>query len=1233
MIPGHALARDLTLRERVEAQRAIERIYYSHQIGTTVAFEQAVPEAVLEAKVRTYLKQTDALERFWGTHIDAEALHRESKRIAERTRMPERLNEIYNALGRDPFLIEECLARQALVGRLSRRFFSTDQRIHGSTRETAEDLRSRLVGGRIGILSEDPHRTVVQLDRTESSESGKMTDRTPQAGLGSVGISRMELPPEEFKRWRDKLPTIPGEVGPLEEEPDAFSFRILLSGKGNSIEFANYRFSKITWDSWWNSAKGGFSEEEAPAVASRSSFLPSSSNTDDPCPPDDTWDNGILDNLPEARSGSGAVWTGSLMVVWGGSTGLSLNTGGRYDPVTDTWFPTSTVNAPIGRWSPVAIWTGSRMLVWGGDYYDGQNTIYTNTGGLYDPVSDTWIPTSTTNAPTSRSSHSLVWTGSRLIVWGGRWAGGFLLTGGIYDPSTDTWSATSTTGAPSARSRHTAVWTGSLMLVWGGFGTTGDVNTGARFNPATNSWTAITTTGAPVARNAHSAVWSGTRMLVWGGKFQQDANLLNSGGQYNPSTNTWTAMSTANAPEARSDHTAVWTGSRMMLWGGTIYVPFSLVPTATGGVYDPAADSWIPTSLVNAPMARATHSAVWTGVMMIVWGGGTSTGGRYVPSTDSWTPTSTYNEPQPVAFSTAVWTGNLDIVWGGGGYSLFLNTGGSYDPLLDMWTRTSLTDAPDGRTNHTAVWTGNEMIIWGGLGGVAVSVATGGRYNPISDSWTPTSLVGAPSARHGHVSYWTGSRMLVWGGMDPGGRYDPESDTWTSISTVNQPQSNTYFTGVWTGNQMVVWGGDGPSYFMKTGGRYNPLTDIWSPTSTLNAPEGRELASAVWTGSRMVVWGGYNGDGMNTGGRYDPVADSWQPTSLTNVPSPRYHHTAISADGLMIIWGGDALSTGGRYNPETDIWTATSLASAPAPRNFHTAVWSGRLMIIWGESEKGGRYVVTPDLDQDGITACSGDCDDHNPAVHPGASELCNGVDDNCNDSIDEGFDVDSDGITSCSGDCDDSNNLIYPGAPEVCNGLDDNCNGSTDEGGDGLCEDVNSCTVDVCGGQLGCLHTPVMNGSPCEDGNACTSTDQCQSGTCVAGAIRDADSDGHPDFFCGGDDCKDSKPFVWLPALEVNNLTVTAIDPTFLSWDDQRAIVGSETVYDLVTGALGASPLSTTSCMTYGTGVGFLDIRDAPLVGTGYWYLVRARNTCGGGTYGTAPRDASVRCTIIRKY
>ncbi len=93
---------------------------------------------------------------------------------------------------------------------------------------------------------------------------------------------------------------------------------------------------------------------------------------------------------------------------------------------------------------------------------------------------------------------------------------------------------------------------------------------------------------------------------------------------------------------------------------------------------------------------------------------------------------------------------------------------------------------------------------------------------------------------------------------------------------------------------------------------------------------------------------------------------------------------------------------------------------------------------------------VTPDMDEDGWSVLD-ECDDANASVYPGAEEICDNLDNNCDGQIDEGFDIDGDGTTSCEGDCDDSNPNVHPGAPEVCNYLDDDCNGLSDDNDPGI--------------------------------------------------------------------------------------------------------------------------------------------------------------------------------------
>ncbi|HEY4272478.1 MAG TPA: hypothetical protein VGM65_10765 [Candidatus Udaeobacter sp.] len=399
--PAKVSQRTLTFGERVAYQRAIEDVYWRHRIwpkerlDPKPSLDVVMSHATIEEKVQDYLRHSELFEQDWQKPITPEQLQVEMDRMAQHTKQPEVLRELFAALGNDPFVIAECLARPVLTERL---------------------IADLSVQYQTGCL--------------ESVRTGELQMPMKVAAIDSIAKAVQVNRPYHL-----------------------------------------------------------------PVIAS-----PSGGCTDD------TWTATSTINAPDARFYHTAVWTGSEMIIWGGEGApnfVLLNTGGRYNPSTDRWTATTTTNAPSPRERHTAVWTGSEMIVWGGF----GDTDDLNTGGRYNPSTDSWTATTTTNAPSPRDFHKAVWTGSEMIVWGGLDNDIVRVnTGGRYNPGTDSWTATTTTNAPSGRTGHTAVWTDSEMIVWGGTGTGSDLNTGGRYNPCTDSWTATATTNAPTARYSHTAV-------------------------------------------------------------------------------------------------------------------------------------------------------------------------------------------------------------------------------------------------------------------------------------------------------------------------------------------------------------------------------------------------------------------------------------------------------------------------------------------------------------------------------------------------------------------------------------------------------------------------------------------------------------------------------------------------------------------------------------------------------
>ena len=323
----------------------------------------------------------------------------------------------------------------------------------------------------------------------------------------------------------------------------------------------------------------------------------------------------------------------------------------------------------------------------------------------------------------------------------------------------------------------------------------------------------------------------------------------------------WRKLPPAPITKAPTQALTVWTGKKMIVYGIRV--------TQTGirrfnVAYLPRANKW--QQLARGPEPSFSNNpnggnvAAWTGSEMLVLG---PTDGAYNPATDTWRPTSP-GGPGPTDGAVTGWTGTQVLVWGGVccGPS---NRGTAYDLATDTWS--DMPAAPLGpRAFPAGAWTGKELVVAGGSvqrsGGTVKVFRNGAAFNPAAGTWRRLPLM--PRPRYGAAAVWDGREVLFLGGhrapgTAPAARgmaYNPATNTWRRLPAMRFGRDR--FTAVWTGRHVLVWGGvTGRTGTMLPphGEAFNPATSTWTriPPSPLH---GRENPISVWTGHQMIVWGG-----------------------------------------------------------------------------------------------------------------------------------------------------------------------------------------------------------------------------------------------------------------------------------------------------------------------------------------------------------------------------------------
>lgn len=311
--------------------------------------------------------------------------------------------------------------------------------------------------------------------------------------------------------------------------------------------------------------------------------------------------------LPDLRDVTGA-WTGTEFIVAGdGQDGVGH--AAAYDPFARRWRTLAAPPSPRsgGQGYPQSVWTGTELVVWGGGHRE-----------VYNLAEDRWreIPREDRNAP-GPAGFALVWTGSRVVGFGGGCCAGVESSGGILDPTTGRWSPLPK-GPLTARTTS-AVWTGQEVVFIAGEGLAPGSPAAAEqsvvplrdvsaYNPTTGRWRSLPELPFP---GEVRAFWGGTRIVVVGEL---------GAAAWSPGSDRWSVLPAGL--QRREDGSAVLAGDRLVVLGGRVLGSAAAGgPIPAGGqMLSLSGGTW--TALPKTREIPRTAAMAWTGRQLLVYGGG-----------------------------------------------------------------------------------------------------------------------------------------------------------------------------------------------------------------------------------------------------------------------------------------------------------------------------------------------------------------------------------------------------------------------------------------------------------------------------------------------------------------------------------------------------------------------------------------------------------------------------------
>jgi hypothetical protein len=329
-----------------------------------------------------------------------------------------------------------------------------------------------------------------------------------------------------------------------------------------------------------------------------------------------------------ARAGHVAIrlQSGKVLVTGGGQASAEL-----YDPVTDTWSPTGSMTFTRFGHAGVLLLDGRAMVIGGTPSNICTGPPVGNSAELFDPATETWVPTGTMNVARNAPTAIVLADGKVLVAGGGNRCGGLFSTAEIFDPATGNWTPVASMNVSRQAPFGTLLPNGKALVAGGRtqvpypFPT---VASAELYDPPTGSWTLTGSMhdsrmlASDNESNTEDLILLPSGKVLTAGGFSLPSGLggpaiyLSAAEFFDPATGTW--AQTGGMAAGRQQHrTTLLATGQVLVTGGR---------NSTGGlntaeVFDPAAGTFGPGGTMAGARWGHTATLLLDGRVLLAGGG------------------------------------------------------------------------------------------------------------------------------------------------------------------------------------------------------------------------------------------------------------------------------------------------------------------------------------------------------------------------------------------------------------------------------------------------------------------------------------------------------------------------------------------------------------------------------------------------------------------------------------